>query len=89
MSQSKPYCKRCMLEDTSNYNGVLESYLKSLDDSVKTNQKEFEKRIALCDTCEHNLNGICRLCGCFVKARAAKKHMACPATPLKWESITE
>lgn len=87
MSGEKKICKRCKLEEMmAGYEGELEEYISSLDDSIKTEAQEYEKRIQLCTSCEQFLNGMCRMCGCFVKARAAKKHMSCPLNSPKWKS---
>ena len=34
----------------------------------KTRQKAI-KRLEYCNICEHNENGICKLCGCIIKAK--------------------
>jgi len=70
-----------------NYDAVLEKYISSFDDNIKTEWDEYERRIKLCDDCSQLLNGICRLCGCFVKARVAKKIMGCPSTPPMWRRL--
>lgn len=88
MSAEKKICKRCKLEEMMpGYESELEEYISSLDDSIKTEAQEYERRIQLCISCEQFLNGMCRLCGCFVKARAAKKHMSCPLNSPKWKSM--
>ena len=81
-----------MLEDAMggyDYDTVLEKYISSIDDRIKTDQVVLEQRLALCNRCENLIGGTCRLCGCFVKARAAKKIMGCPLLPLKWEAIKQ
>lgn len=81
------FCKRCALDELAqDYDATLEEYLKSLDDEVKVAQCEYESRIGHCVSCDHMVGGTCTLCGCFVKARAAKKRLGCPSIPPKWVS---
>ena len=85
MSEKKNLCKRCNLDES--LKGIefeIDSYIASMDQSIKADANEYEKRLALCSDCVQLMNGVCRMCGCFVKARAAKNHMACPLTPPKW-----
>jgi hypothetical protein len=86
MSTEKPFCKRCMLDELmDNYDGVIEDYINSMNDAIKTEKQEYIRRLTLCSNCDQLINGVCRLCGCFVKARAAKKQMSCPSTPPRWQ----
>jgi hypothetical protein len=45
-------------------------------------------RESICATCEENLAGRCRKCGCGIRAQFLRKtHLAtehCPLTPSKW-----
>ena len=36
--------------------------------TFKTHQKA-KKRLSICNSCSHNKNGICELCGCVLKAK--------------------
>ena len=36
--------------------------------TFKTHQKA-KNRLSICNTCSHNKNGICELCGCIIKAK--------------------
>lgn len=85
MSGSKKPCTRCHLDDMMKNTGAeLEKYISSMSDEIKVKDDEYKKRLSFCESCEHLLNGVCSLCGCFVKARAAKKALSCPNTPPKW-----
>jgi hypothetical protein len=77
-----------MLDEVmENYDETLEKYISSIDNSIRTEKEEYERRIILCSNCDELLNGVCKLCGCFVKARAAKKSMSCPSSHPKWQRL--
>lgn len=44
----------------------------------------YQERLSLCRQCESLLNGMCRICGCFVEMRAAVAKNYCPAINKKW-----
>ena len=79
-------CGRCLLADMpeSEYVAYIRDYVASLDSAVRAPVGEYERRLALCRACANLLNGVCRLCGCFVEARAAKAAAVCPASPPTW-----
>jgi len=56
----------------------IKGYIDSLDQEQKTTKEIYEKRLLECDGCDSLLNGLCKYCGCFVLARAAKKNQVCP-----------
>ena len=43
----------------------------------KTPEAEYLRRLGICKVCEHLLNGMCSLCGCFPEYRAAKIGQSC------------
>lgn len=47
-------------------------------------KESYEKRIATCNSCEMLDNGICKLCGCFVKAKAILPITKCKLN--KWDT---
>ncbi|MBQ3079969.1 MAG: hypothetical protein IJC48_08250 [Clostridia bacterium] len=68
----------------------LDSYVADLPKDVRANEDEYQKRLTLCASCEYLLNAACRLCGCYVQARAAKKNQRCPiAKHPKWTEQIE
>ena len=79
-------CKRCLLKDmdTQEYFHTISEYVESLDPDLRAPKAEYERRLSLCRECDCLINGMCRLCGCFVMMRAAKIHNRCPDTPAKW-----
>ena len=68
---------------------VIAEYVASLDESVRTPEDAYRARLAICEGCEQLLSGTCRLCGCYVETRAAKKGQSCPMVPARWTRITE
>ena len=68
---------------------VIAEYVASLDESVRTPEDAYRARLAICEGCEQLLSGTCRLCGCYVETRAAKKGQNCPMVPARWTRITE
>ncbi len=73
-------CKRCLLLETGDE--VLYERIKRTIDSIPAEKRcgddEYQKRLLLCKSCEKLIGGMCRVCGCFVEVRAAKKEAYCP-----------
>lgn len=57
---------------------LLKEYVDSLSEDLRTDEREYERRLAFCSACERRTGNLCAECGCFVRARAAKKGMRCP-----------
>ena len=68
---------------------VIAEYVAGLDDAIRTPEADYRARLAICEGCEQLLSGTCRLCGCYVETRAAKKGQSCPMVPAQWTRITE
>lgn len=87
MSEGLRVCRKCLLreKDEAEYFRNLENYIAGLDDSVRVGQKKYEERLSICKNCENLMQGMCRLCGCFVELRAALKVRKCPGLPCRWE----
>lgn len=45
-------------------------------------------RLAICQACEHFVNGGCRKCGCSMDIKASWAEQACPLDPPKWGPVT-
>ena len=85
MAENRKPC-RCLLFEagqTDMARSVAE-YVASLDESVRTPEADYRARLALCQTCPELVNGTCRLCGCYVESRAAKRVQGCPMVPPRW-----
>lgn len=79
-------CRKCLLKDLNKdeYFKNIYEYISLLDESVKTSEPEYSRRLEICTQCEDLINGMCRVCGCFVEVRAAKIHHMCPAVHRRW-----
>lgn len=90
MAESRRQC-RCLLRDAGEAEmaASIAEYVAGLDESVRTAEADYRTRLTICEGCDQLLNGTCRLCGCYVETRAAKKGMYCPMVPPRWTKIEE
>ncbi|MBQ5329812.1 MAG: hypothetical protein J6F31_01035 [Oscillospiraceae bacterium] len=80
---SRP-CKRCLLSEYDPL-GVYESIKKNIDSipsSLRSDEGEYSRRLAICGDCGSLLRGTCLECGCYTELRAAQRDNACPVG--KW-----
>lgn len=84
-------CRLCLWhqpEDAQGIEATLRAYLDALPEEARTDDAAYAARLAKCEGCSHLRGYTCALCGCYVQARAAKRHMACPdADARKWEAL--
>jgi hypothetical protein len=79
-------CKRCLLDklfEEKEYEH-MQDYIRNLDKDIKTEEKEYKERLNLCMQCCNLVNGMCKICGCFVEMRAAVKKNYCPNLEKYW-----
>jgi hypothetical protein len=85
-------CRKCLFEEIeeSGLREYLDNYAATLPKETRAPEAEYIRRLSLCEGCGHRIRFTCTLCGCYIQARAAKKHQKCPipGTP-KWSAITE
>jgi len=78
-------CGRCLLFE---YNAELaltvREYVNGLPEEQRVSGEVYEQRLRLCRDCDELVNGMCRMCGCFVEARAAKKQAHCANNAEVW-----
>lgn len=67
----------------------LHDYIANLDPDLKVSEDVYEQRLARCKECEKLMDGMCRVCGCYVELRAAMKKNRCPLVHPKWERVCE
>lgn len=79
-------CKKCLLQKQSKeeYFEKLEEYIANLDPDDRVSQELYEERLGICAECPNIIDGMCRLCGCFVELRAALKVRKCPDFVRRW-----
>jgi len=62
----------------------LREYIDNLDKDIKASPEEYERRLALCKECDNLIDGMCKVCGCYVELRAAISNNRCPAVHELW-----
>ncbi len=82
----KRICKKCLLREMQEgeYFKNMYEYIAQLDPEVKAAKELYENRLEMCKVCKNLVNGMCRVCGCFVEMRAAVKKNSCPAVEKFW-----
>lgn len=86
MEEKRRWCRRCLtkeMPDAAYYQNMYD-YIKNLEEGLKTPEELYRQRLTLCKGCESLLNGMCRVCGCFVEMRAAVRKNGCPGIIKKW-----
>ena len=66
----------------------MQDYISNIDSFIKTEEKDYKKRLDTCMECENLINGMCKICGCYVEMRAAVKTNYCPNVDRKWDKIS-
>ncbi len=79
-------CRRCLAKEMpdAEYYKNMYDYISRLDEDIKTPDSLYEERLVACRECGSLLNGMCRMCGCFVEMRAAVVKNHCPAVHANW-----
>lgn len=78
------YCRKCIHYDNERYFNRLQIYIENIDVSDRVSEDTYKQRLDICCKCANIMNGMCRLCGCFVELRAAMFVQFCPDNPAKW-----
>lgn len=80
------FCKKCLLDELFEEKEYkhLQDYIRHLDKDIKTEDKEYKERLSICMQCDNLINGMCKICGCFVEMRAAVKKNYCPDIEKNW-----
>ena len=66
----------------------MQDYISNIDSFIKTEEQDYKKRLDTCMECENLINGMCKICGCYVEMRAAVKTNYCPNVDRKWDKIS-
>ena len=90
MADPRKQC-RCLLVEAGEADmaRTIAEYVASLDESVRASDADYRTRLDICRECPELMNGTCRLCGCYVETRAAKKGQQCPMVPARWEKYSD
>lgn len=80
------FCRKCLLQDIAEEDFLrnMRQYIEGLDEDIKTEEPEYQRRLQLCCQCSKLMRGLCRVCGCFVEYRAAVKKNHCPGPDKLW-----
>ena len=79
------YCRKCLTRDMvgkEEYFRSLREYIANPDPEIKADEALYEERLAVCKECDLLLEGMCRICGCYVELRAVVAKNICPRK--KW-----
>ncbi len=79
---------RCLLDDLPDQAALAQSVRELIDllpEGIRAPSQTVERRLHICQSCEHLADGMCVLCGCYVQLRAAKGKLSCPDVPARWE----
>lgn len=81
MSSNFPSLDKQLLSLASEIkNTVVKKITENAD--VFSNQTEADRRLKICNECEHYANSRCKICGCFMSAKAKLNTAKCPIK--KW-----
>jgi hypothetical protein len=58
--------------------GNMKKLINITVEALRYIEQKYHHRVYLCDTCEHNENNRCLVCGCFVTVKAAIPTAKCP-----------
>ncbi|NLK74462.1 MAG: hypothetical protein GX288_04140 [Clostridiales bacterium] len=86
MNDNKAMCKKCLLSEIApeEYIANMRIYLNGINDNLKASEELYQSRLDKCKQCDNLIEGLCRICGCFVEYRAAIKSRQCPAIHPQW-----
>lgn len=83
-----PWCEYLKHLYSKDFEAEIRQYIDSLSQDIKADDETIKARLSACSSCEDCKNGMCRYCGCFVAARAAKKQLSCPKpSEPRWTNI--
>jgi hypothetical protein len=82
-------CKKCLLRELAGSDStrqaeleMIEKYRDAIKGADRVPEEEYERRLAICQSCDKLLSGTCQSCGCYVELRAVAKVSHCPRK--KW-----
>lgn len=79
MSEGKTKCIRCLLREMAEADAaMIEKYKAAIKAEEQAEEKEYERRLSICKSCDLLNQGTCGACGCYVELRAAARAGRCP-----------
>lgn len=72
-------CKKCLLLEAGEKKSFeqINDYIDTLDESLKTDESTYLRRLEICKECDNLISGMCLKCGCYVEVRAVFKDKKC------------
>ena len=81
--EKKRICPRCLIRDLAEEDRKdLRVYLERIRKEDRADEKEYERRRAVCRECSLLSEATCLACGCYAEFRAYGKRSRCPKK--KW-----
>lgn len=72
-------CKKCLVgQQAEDYLLLIGKAKVAIPSRDRTEEGEYDKRIALCEACDKLSGPTCLGCGCYVELRAARRSVHCP-----------
>lgn len=72
-------CKRCKLFAMAEADASMVcKYIEEIKPQDRAEESIYNNRLSVCETCDKQLMGTCRVCGCYVMLRALGKYNRCP-----------
>ncbi|MCR5831937.1 MAG: DUF6171 family protein [Lachnospiraceae bacterium] len=84
MEERRP-CKKCLLAQLDNEKLLADvrAAIDRLPADERVGDKEYDRRLSICTSCDYLSDGTCNACGCYVELRSASVSGKCPYK--KWE----
>lgn len=77
-------CKKCLLREMAEEDSKkIAIYQEAIKKTDRVPEEEYERRLAICKSCDYLNAGTCGACGCYVELRAIAKAGRCPYK--KWK----
>ena len=72
-------CKKCLLREMAEEDSKkIAMYQDAIKKADRVQEEEYERRLAVCKSCDYLNAGTCGACGCYVELRAIAKAGRCP-----------
>ena len=79
MENARGVCKKCLLREMAEADREnIERYVAAIQGRDRVAEAEYERRLAVCKTCDLLNAGTCGACGCYVELRALTAVSHCP-----------
>jgi len=83
-------CPGCLLRDMDFERPLYElvrEVISAMEPALKAAESVYESRLEICKKCLNLQSGMCKLCGCYVEVRAARRDQRCPDILPRWQLL--